>query len=140
MRTLRAVTNTAMRLDETIPANPVAVIRLPTPKRREVDAIDLAAWWEATETLSPIRRDLHRAFMLTGARRSSLLQVRWHFNEDTNFGKMKRIPFRPLQEFLRDNGCKFAAKGVYPQPWSMSKEDQKLALALEVASEDAPDE
>ena len=44
---------------------------LPTPKRREVDAIDLAAWWEATETLSPIRRDLHRAFMLTGARRSS---------------------------------------------------------------------
>lgn len=31
MRTLRAVINTAMRLDETIPANPVAAIRLPTP-------------------------------------------------------------------------------------------------------------
>lgn len=82
MRTLRAVINTAMRLDETITANPVAAIRLPTPKRREVDAIDLAAWWEATETLSPIRRDLHRAFMLTGARRSSLLQVR---REDVDF-------------------------------------------------------
>lgn len=76
MRTLRAVINTAMRLDETITGNPVAAIRLPTPKRREVDAIDLAVWWEATEALSPIRRDLHRAFMLTGARRSSLLQVR----------------------------------------------------------------
>lgn len=29
-----------------------------------------------TETLNPIRRDLHRAFLLTGARRSSLLSVR----------------------------------------------------------------
>ena len=63
----------------------------------------------------------------------------WHFNEDTNFGKMKRIPYKPLQEFLRDAGCKFAAKGIYPTPWLMSKEDQKLALALEMASEDAAD-
>ena len=60
----------------------------------------------------------------------------YDFNEDTNFGKMKRIPYRPLQEFLRDSGCKFAATGVYPEPWSMSKEDKKLALALEVASEE----
>lgn len=63
----------------------------------------------------------------------------WHFNEDINFGKMKRIPYRQLQEFLRDSGCKFAAKGVYPIPWSMPKEDQQLALALEVASEDTSD-
>lgn len=61
----------------------------------------------------------------------------WHFNEDTNFGKMKRIPYRPLQEFLRDNGCAFAATGSYPRPWVMSKQDQKLALDLEVASKDA---
>jgi hypothetical protein len=61
----------------------------------------------------------------------------WHFNEDTNFGKMKRIPYQPLQEFLRDSGCAFAAKGSYPRPWAMSKEDQKLALALEVPGEDA---
>lgn len=54
MRTLRAIINTAMRLDETIPANPVAAIRLPPPKRREVDAIDLSGWWATTETLSPI--------------------------------------------------------------------------------------
>lgn len=60
----------------------------------------------------------------------------WHFNEDTNFGKMKRIPYRPLQEFLRDSGCQFAATGTYPEPWSMSKEDRKLAQALDVAGED----
>jgi hypothetical protein len=63
----------------------------------------------------------------------------YHFNEDTNFGKMKRIPYRPLQEFLKQSGCQFAAKGSYPQPWSMSQQDQELALALDVAAENAPD-
>lgn len=76
MRTLRAVINTAMRMDETITANPVSALRIPNPKRREVDGLDLAAWWQASENLSPIRRDLHRAMLLTGARRSSILQVR----------------------------------------------------------------
>lgn len=61
------------------------------------------------------------------------------FNEDTNFGKLKRIPYRPLQEFLRDNGCQFAPKGVYPEKWSMSKDDIKLALTLDVAAEEAGD-
>lgn len=59
------------------------------------------------------------------------------FNEDTNFGKLKRIPYRPLQEFLRDNGCQFAATGNYPEKWSMSKKDVELSLALEVAAKDA---
>jgi Site-specific recombinase XerD len=76
MRTLRAVINTAMRMDETITANPVSVLRIPNPKRREVEGLDLSAWWRASESLSPIRRDLHRAMLLTGARRSSILQVR----------------------------------------------------------------
>lgn len=76
MRTLRAVINTAMRMDETITANPVSALRIPNPKRREVDGLDIAAWWRASEDLSPIRRDLHRAMLLTGARRSSILQVR----------------------------------------------------------------
>lgn len=76
MRTLRAVINTAMRMDETIASNPVSVLRIPNPQRREVDGLDLAAWWKASEDLSPIRRDLHRAMLLTGARRSSILQVR----------------------------------------------------------------
>lgn len=76
MRTLRAAINTAMRLDETIPGNPVAALRVPASNRREVDALDLAAWWKETARCGPIRRDLHRAMMLTGARRSSILQVR----------------------------------------------------------------
>ncbi|MFG1364112.1 tyrosine-type recombinase/integrase [Xanthobacter versatilis] len=76
MRTLRAVINTAMRMDETISSNPVSALRIPNPKRREVDGLDLVAWWRASEDLSPIRRDLHRAMLLTGARRSSILQVR----------------------------------------------------------------
>jgi hypothetical protein len=63
----------------------------------------------------------------------------YHFNEDTNFGKLKRIPYRPLQEFLKDAGCQFAATGDYPAPWSMPKQDQKLALALEVAAENVRD-
>lgn len=76
MRTLRAVINTAMRMDETITANPVSALRIPNPQRREVDGLDLAAWWKASEALSPVRCDLHRALLLTGARRSSILQVR----------------------------------------------------------------
>lgn len=81
MRTLRATINTAMRLDETIGGNPVAALRVPVPKRREVDPLDLKAWWADVEKLPPLRRDLHIAMMLTGARRSSLLQVR---REDVN--------------------------------------------------------
>lgn len=76
MRTLRAVINTAMRMDETIAANPVSALRIPVGNRREVDGLDLVDWWRASEDLSPIRRDLHRAMLLTGARRSSILQVR----------------------------------------------------------------
>lgn len=76
MRTLRAVINTAMRMDETITANPVSALRIPVGNRREVDGLDLVDWWRASEDLSPIRRDLHRAMLLTGARRSSILQVR----------------------------------------------------------------
>jgi len=84
MRTLRAVINTAMRMDETIASNPVAAIRIPMPKRREVDGLDLEAWWTLTEELPPIRRDVHRAMLLTGARRSSILRVR---RSDVDFDK-----------------------------------------------------
>lgn len=66
MRTLRAIINTAMRIDETIEANPVHAVRIQAPKRREVDPINLHDWWEETKLLSPIRRDLHRTFLFTG--------------------------------------------------------------------------
>jgi hypothetical protein len=38
--------------------------------------LDIARWWIETDKLSPMRRDLHRAMLLTGARRSSILSVR----------------------------------------------------------------
>lgn len=42
------------------------------------------------------------------------------YNEDTNFGKLKRIPYKPLQEFLRDGGSNYSARGDYPAPWRLS--------------------
>ena len=76
MRVLRAVINTAMRLDETLGKNPVDVLKLPSPKVRKVAPLDLAEWWTRVEALSPVRRDYHIASLLTGARRGSLCPVR----------------------------------------------------------------
>ena len=42
------------------------------------------------------------------------------YNEDTNFGKLKRIPYRPLQEFLRDCGANYATSGTYPTSWTIT--------------------
>ena len=42
------------------------------------------------------------------------------FNEDTNFGKLKRIPYKPLQLFLAKNGAHFISKGHYPTPWAIT--------------------
>lgn len=76
LRTLRLLVNTAMRIDETIASNPTSAVRIPTPGRREVGPLDVADFWATTETLSPIRRDMHRCFLLTGARRASMLPIR----------------------------------------------------------------
>lgn len=75
MRTMRAVINTARRIDETIGGNPVDAIRVPAPRKRQVDELDLQAFWTRTEQLSPIMRDLQRTFLLTGARRLSVLST-----------------------------------------------------------------
>jgi integrase len=75
-RTLRSLINTAMRIDETIPENPVCSLRLPAPRKREVGELNIAEWWAKTETLSAVRRDLQRTFLLTGARKLSILSVR----------------------------------------------------------------
>jgi len=76
MRTLRAVINTAMRIDETLAGNPVAALHVPSTKRRKVAPLDLGRWWIEVGELTPTRRDLHVAMLLTGARRSSILQVK----------------------------------------------------------------
>lgn len=76
MRVLRALINTAMRIDETIKANPCNALRIPTSPPRQVEMLDLTAWWAETEKLYPNRRDLHRTMLLTGARRRSLLNIK----------------------------------------------------------------
>jgi integrase len=76
MRTVRALVNTARRHDETIGANPVDAIRVPATPRRKVGELDVAGFWSVTCAMSPAMRDLQRTFLLTGARRTSLLGVR----------------------------------------------------------------
>ena len=41
------------------------------------------------------------------------------FNEDTNFGKLKRIPYRPLQAFLKASGSNYSSTGDYPERWEI---------------------
>ncbi len=41
------------------------------------------------------------------------------FNEDTNFGKLARIPYKPLQKFLKKHNSKYASRGVYPEKWNL---------------------
>lgn len=43
------------------------------------------------------------------------------YNEDTNFGKLKRIPYMPLQSFLARNGAHFSPRGSYPTPWQIAE-------------------
>ena len=76
LRTLRALINTAMRIDETITRNPVDAVRVPVPPRRQVAELDVADFWQRTGDLTPIMRDLQRTFLLTGARRTSVLTLR----------------------------------------------------------------
>lgn len=42
------------------------------------------------------------------------------FNEDTNFGKLKRVPYKPLQLYLKKHGAICAVRGDWPQPWVIS--------------------
>lgn len=39
------------------------------------------------------------------------------YNEDTNFGKLKRIPYEALQRFLKKHGASYSRTGSYPEPW-----------------------
>ncbi len=93
LRTVRLAINTAMRIDETIARNPMEAVRIPVPPRREVGTLDLADWWERTGRLSPLMRDLHRATLLTGARRTSILSVR---REDVDL-EARALTFRHMK-------------------------------------------
>lgn len=108
MRTLRLLINEARRIDETIGENPVCAIRIPQPRRRQVDDIELPEWWRVTSELPPIRRDVHRMFMFSGLRKTSLLTIR---RDDINFDagvimvkhmKSRRPFLLPLSGFMTD--------------------------------------
>ena len=45
------------------------------------------------------------------------------FNEDTNFGKLKRVPYRPLQLFLKKHGATYAVTGNWPNHWRITEAD-----------------
>lgn len=109
MRTLRAVVNTAMRIDETLVGNPVAALHVPSTKRRKVAPLDLTAWWKDVLRLSPVRRDLHISMLLTGARRSSVLQVR-RDDVDTEKAVLTLTHMKTSDEALQlPMGCRLAA-------------------------------
>lgn len=133
MRTLRAVINTAMRIDETIASNPVVAVRIPVPKPRQVEEIDYPDWWRRCELLSPVRRDLQRTMMLTGARKTTLLLLeRRDVDLDgrtLRFRHMKvggeiRYPMgRFLTEMLRqrmDADVPLRSRWLWPSPTSES--------------------
>lgn len=46
------------------------------------------------------------------------------YNEDTNFGKLKRIPYEPLQRFLKCVGADYSSRGTYPDPWTIDDSDR----------------
>jgi len=50
------------------------------------------------------------------------------YNEDTNFGKLKRIPHEPLHRFLKQVGAAYCAKGSYPKPWAIPQDAPAEAL------------
>lgn len=133
LRTLRATINTARRIDETIGANPVDAVRVPVPPRREVDELDVAGFWRRTEALSPVMRDLQRTFLLTGARRLSMLRVRRE-DVDVEKGVLRFTHMKtggellfPMGKWLRgalarrlDDDAMLGSPWLWPSPTSQS--------------------
>lgn len=77
-RILRAVYNRGLREHPDLPPNPTGNVDYHGQKRRKVDANadKLKAWGKAVLDLSPIRRDMHLFFILTGMRRTAGVTAR----------------------------------------------------------------
>jgi hypothetical protein len=61
------------------------------------------------------------------------------YNEDTNFGKLRRIPLEPLQQFLRKHGASYAGKGSYPARWVIDADAPEPGLLVDLGLEDEQD-
>ncbi len=81
LRVLRLTMTHAMRLDETIKENPVQFVVVPGTKKRDVNPVDLQAFTPSIVDLPLMHRALWTTALLTGARRTSLLEMR---REDVN--------------------------------------------------------
>ena len=55
------------------------------------------------------RRKLERGEFLDDSANGRKKSEGKDFNEDTNFGKLKRVPYPPLQAFLKKHGASYAA-------------------------------
>jgi hypothetical protein len=62
------------------------------------------------------------------------------YNEDTNFGKLKRIPYKPLQGFLKKHGATYARRGWYPDAWQIESAAEAPEEFSDRIDEDALDE
>ena len=76
LRVLRLTMTHAMRLDETIRENPVQFVVVPATKKREVEPVDLSVFADRVTDLPLMHRALWTTALLTGARRTSLLEMR----------------------------------------------------------------
>jgi integrase len=83
-RILRAVYNRGLREHPELPPNPTDNVDYHGQRRRKVDANGdkLKAWGKAVLELSPVRRDMHLFFVLTGMRRTACVTaMREHLND-----------------------------------------------------------
>ncbi len=86
LRLLRAVYNTATRIYEDLPSNPVVAVEFNPEdrKRSPLRYADLPAFWKGVNELrNPVRRDLVKVLALTGLRSLDCRSIRW---EEVNLG------------------------------------------------------
>ena len=113
MRGLRAAYNLALKVDDTLPANPVVAVTFNREKRRDQAILpdELPNWWEQIEAHdNPIRRDLQKFILLTGMRRTATVTARWeHFDRERKLlfvpdpkGGEERAFWLPLSSYLAD--------------------------------------
>ena len=113
MRALRAAYNLALKVDDTLPANPVVAVTFNREKRRDQAIIpdELPNWWREIEAHdNPIRRDLQKFILLTGMRRTAAVTARFEdldkergllFVPDPKGGE-ERAFWLPLSDYLVD--------------------------------------